>query len=127
MSQLFIVFTETNEEGDDVEHRLPAKYEVCYRCQGHGKHTNPNIDGHGISAEEWHGPEWDDESREAYMSGFYDVTCHTCHGEKVTKVLDEDNCSEDLLKRYQASERQKAEWDREDRMTRMWESGGYDY
>lgn len=95
-------------DGGEVE--VPGKYEVCSRCEGVGRHTNPSIDGNGITSEEWNGPDWDDESREAYMSGGYDVLCETCQGERV--VLQPDFAlipSEQQEEIYQ-QEREEAEY-----------------
>lgn len=72
---------------EDIE--LPAVYEVCGRCRGSGTHVNPAIDGHGISASD---ECWDDDDfREGYMSGRYDVICETCNGNRVVLVPDEDS------------------------------------
>jgi len=84
-----IEFEYENEDGDTEVVELPAYYEVCPRCEGKGKHVNPSIDEHGITEEEWE-HDWDEESREAYLSGRYDVTCHECGGKRVVKVVDED-------------------------------------
>jgi hypothetical protein len=88
-----------DDETAEYEAELPFNFEVCDRCSGKGTHTNPNIDGHGISSEEW-ANEWDDESREMYMSGGYDVLCELCHGERVMPVVDESRCDPDVLKHY---------------------------
>ena len=56
---------------------MPAVYEVCETCGGKGKHVNPAIDGHGISAEEMHE---DPDFAEDYFSGVYDVPCEECGG-----------------------------------------------
>jgi hypothetical protein len=86
-----IRFTRTTDEGDEVEVALPASYEVCSRCRGEGKHTNPAIDGNGITAEEFD-RDWDDESKEAYFAGDYDVLCGECGGKRVTLVINEAEC-----------------------------------
>lgn len=83
-----IEFTFENDDGEEIGHEFPAKKEVCGRCLGEGKHTDPSIDGHGISQEEW-ANEWDEESRENYFSGVYDVTCSVCNGLRVVDVIDE--------------------------------------
>lgn len=59
-------------EGDEAEFEVPAVYQVCETCDGKGSHVNPSIDAHGITAEEW-SEEWDDESRQGYLAGDYDV------------------------------------------------------
>jgi hypothetical protein len=91
-------------EGDDgTEITVPACMEVCGRCQGHGTHTNPAIDGHGITMAEWNGPDWDDDARAGYLSGQYDVTCETCGGANVVPVPDLDRVSGDVRRQVAAT------------------------
>jgi hypothetical protein len=66
---------------------LPSKFVVCPRCEGEGKHVNPNVDGNGISAEEF---AEDPDFAESYFSGVYDVRCEECHGERVVSAVDVD-------------------------------------
>ena len=75
-----------NDVGVERELTLPAVYEVCGRCQGEGKHTNPSIDGNGITQEEF---DEDPDFRENYFSGVYDIECEECHGKRVVAELDE--------------------------------------
>lgn len=76
----------------EVEHALPCRMEVCADCGGRGSYANPGIDAHGISSEEW--SDWDDEDREHYLSGGYDVTCEGCRGQRVVPVpVEADGCS----------------------------------
>jgi hypothetical protein len=110
---------EDPETGEYVEEELPSRWEICSRCEGEGKHSNPNIDGHGITASEWWGPDWDDESREMYMSGGYDVACHACGGPGKVLVADESRMDEETRKRYEkycedrrADEAEAAYWRR---------------
>lgn len=124
-----IDFEYEDGDGNEVVAELPAKYEVCPRCRGKGTHCNPNIDGNGITADEWE-RDWDEDSREAYVRGDYDVTCTTCGGQRVVLVPDHEACQattelQQLSTMYIERERQKARWDHEDRMTRRWESGEY--
>lgn len=74
------------EEGTDVEVEIPAKFEVCPRCEGKGTHVNPAIDGNGLSREDF---EADPDFEEAYLAGRYDVRCEECQGERVVLVPDE--------------------------------------
>lgn len=69
---------------------LPSLRIVCERCRGDGKHVNPSIDGHGLSAEDF---AEDPDFREAYFSGRYDVCCEECKGERVVDVVDEAACT----------------------------------
>lgn len=84
-----IAFEYETEDGEMVTGDLPARYEVCWRCGGEGSHVNPNVDGHGITADEW-ANEWDEDQRETYMSGGYDVSCEECGGARVTLALDDE-------------------------------------
>jgi hypothetical protein len=100
-----------NEDGEPVEHELPTIYEVCGRCRGEGKHTNPSIDGHGISEEEWE-RDWSYEEREDYMNGVYDVQCYECNGLRVVAAVDEELLKMNDPKLYKAwREWQQEEWD----------------
>ncbi len=68
--------------------QLPIKRIVCPRCNGEGKHVNPSIDGHGLTAEDLQ----DDDFRESYFSGVYDVRCEECKGNNVIDEIDHDTC-----------------------------------
>jgi hypothetical protein len=122
----YIEFVTEDEDGEEVVHRLPAQYEVCRRCRGAGKHVNPAVDGHGITAEEWE-DDWDDDSREGYMSGRYDVQCEECGGERVTMVVDEGACDPETLEKYFRDRADREREEADDRRVRRMESGGYDY
>lgn len=102
-----IVFTYEDDDGEEQEGVLPAKFEVCGRCRGHGMHVNPSIDGNGITSSEWE--EWDDEEREHYFRGDYDVPCEGCHGARVVQVVDEEHADPDMLERYYEQEDSLAE------------------
>ncbi len=113
----------------DVELILtfPAKFEVCHRCEGNGKHVNPNVDGNGISQDEF---DADPDFREAYFSGVYDVQCSACKGLRVMAEFDEDRATPRQKAKYamvEAQEDRNRKWDAEDRHTRFMESGGFDY
>lgn len=87
-----------DEEGDyEEEVEIPFIYEVCDVCGGKGTHVNPSIDSHGITADEW--AEWDDDDREDYFSGAYDVECYECGGEKVVPVPNYDYISKEFAER----------------------------
>lgn len=107
-----IEVTVENEVGVERTLKLPGRYEVCGRCEGTGKHVNPSVDGHGISAEEF---AEDPDFKEAYFSGVYDVTCHDCKGLRVVPVLDEEAfnspAKQKLLKRIHDAAQASAEVD----------------
>ncbi len=93
--------------GDD-EVEIPTKFEVCPRCEGRGSHVNPAIDGHGITAEEWNGPDWDEDSRAMYLSGGYDVACERCGGKRVIPVPHRERMSQEELKAWDDQAREIA-------------------
>jgi len=96
-------------ESDDVEEEreVPFKFAVCPICSGKGAHVNPSIDAHGITADEW--AEWDDEDRENYRSGAYDVPCYECGGARVVPVLDRENADAFVVECIEAQARSDAE------------------
>jgi hypothetical protein len=67
---------------------FPARFEVCQTCEGKGSHVNPDVDGHGISAEEF---DEDRDFSEDYRCGRYDVPCYECQGRRVVPVIDRDS------------------------------------
>ena len=110
-------------DDDDVEFEveIPSKFEVCPRCEGEGTHVNPNIDGNGLSREDF---EEDPDFEEAYFAGHYDVTCEECKGLRVVPVVDEEKTNPKLLKLWQDEQQMQAEIRAEDRMWARLESGG---
>ena len=118
-----------NDDDEEVEHQLPAKNEVCDRCEGYGTHTNPNIDGNGITQSEMSEILYEDPGfLDAYISGVYDVTCEECHGNKVVQVVDEDLCSteqKDLFQQWAEQEGARYTADAADRAYQRMESGDY--
>lgn len=119
----FITLTYTTQADTELSFKYPSKFAVCGRCQGHGKYVNPNVDGNGISQEDFDN---DPDFRDNYFSGVYDVTCNECKGERVTSVVDRDHCSPRQLSRLARIEDQQAYYDRldweldqESRMERM--------
>jgi hypothetical protein len=96
------------------DQEFPAKYEVCDRCQGEGRHTNPSIDGNGITGSEMQEILADDpDFLEDYMGGKYDVTCHVCHGNRVVLVVDEESCTPEQLSEYLEREKEEYEYQME--------------
>ena len=117
------------EDADGRVYKLPARYQVCSRCEGSGSHVNPAIDGNGIAADDFYGPDWDDESREAYLTGRYDVRCEVCKGQRVVAVLDTSQCPPDLRERYEAVQRDLALCDsiqRAEQRAEAWAAGERD-
>jgi DNA-directed RNA polymerase subunit RPC12/RpoP len=55
---------------------------VCPVCNGEETTVNPNIDGHGLTAEDFME---DPDFAEEYAAGAYDITCAACSGKRVVK------------------------------------------
>lgn len=100
----------TDDEGHDFEEdiEVPTRWEICSTCRGNGTHVNRNIDGHGIGAEEWEN-DWDDDSREAYFRGDYDVACEAKCSDGKVRVVDIDACTPEQRKAVEAWEKQEDE------------------
>lgn len=96
----------------EIEIELPAKFEVCSRCAGEGKHVNPAIDGNGIAQDDF---DADPDFEEGYFSGRYDITCERCEGKRVELVVDAAECKrqgmEKQLKAYYQHRRDLREVD----------------
>lgn len=95
-NNMTLSFTLEDDESVEQEYTLPVKYEVCDTCRGTGHHVSPSIDAHGIGAEEWE-QDWDEDDREKYRSGFYDVACSECKGRHVVPTVDEDAADPKIL------------------------------
>jgi len=115
-----------DENGYDVDLILPIRFEVCSTCKGRGTHINPSIDSNGITGDEWN--EWDDDEREGYMGGRYDIACLECNGEKVIPVVAECRLSDYQKKMYEQYQKKIADdiaYERECAMERRMESGDW--
>lgn len=119
------VTVEDPETGDEIEVAIPARFEVCDRCEGRGTHVNPAVDGNGLSQEDFDG---DPDLRENYFGGMYDVSCEDCGGKRVVLVPDEKNADSEtkkLIEAHHNRQREAAEWAAADSYTRRMENGGY--
>lgn len=101
----FILFTVTNDDGDETEHRLPARWHICGTCDGNGSHSLALGAITQEDREQWDPDEWD-----CYMSGGYDSTCDACNGSGKVKEVDEKTCDPKLLALYQQNEDDDAEY-----------------
>lgn len=137
MGNLFIEFTYQDDDGNEIESKLPARFEMCNRCEGHGTILNPSIGNHAYTSEEFYESFPDEEDREQYFKrgGIYDIACPKCNGEKVVKVVDEKACAHNdeyksLLKIYNTIQQDMLEYERECRAERIMEArmmGDHDY
>ena len=79
-----------DKDWNKVKMNMPAHYEVCGRCRGNGKHSDPAIDGNGLPQEMI---DDDPEFLGDYMEGRYDITCTECNGLRVVPVVDFKACT----------------------------------
>jgi hypothetical protein len=105
-----------DDNGDEI--KLPMKRIICPRCDGCGHHDHPAF-SNGITASEWNGDDWDDDSRADYLRGRFDVRCEECGGSNVVEVPDEERMSPDLIQRLHDYYRAENEWAAEQRMERL--------
>ena len=118
--------TYENDDNEEVVLTLPAKNEVCWRCEGFGCHLTPSIGEHAYTPEEFNESFDDEESRSEYFKrgGMYDVTCEECHGKNVLSVIDEENIPANLKDQYAEFcrfEERQAQFEAEDRATERME------
>ena len=78
--------SDSSEVSEEIT--VPFKWEVCPQCQGDGHHSNPTLDGNGITQSEME--DLGEDFRENYFAGVYDVTCEQCHGNKLIPEIDLD-------------------------------------
>jgi hypothetical protein len=114
--------------GDWVEEKektltLPARMEVCDLCQGTGTVVNPSIDASGLTSDDFYK---DPDFEEEYFSGYYDIPCPQCRGNRVIPVVERETLSSEQRKDYDEYLEYKREMDAEmesDRRTMMAEMG----
>jgi len=109
-----------DDESCDEVYKIPAKYEVCSLCEGAGKHVNPSIDSHGISAHDMYE---DPDFAEDYFSGVYDVPCNQCKGKRVYPVVNEESLlleenGKKIIEKINEKLISRAEWIREEHYLR---------
>ncbi len=103
-----ITFETLDEETRDITVELPAKYEVCERCRGEGKHDHPAF-SNGFSREDF---DEDPDFEEGYFRGDYDVICEECKGRTTVLVVDEEACKAQGLEKELEAYWQKRRDDR---------------
>ncbi len=121
-----IEWTRLNDEGDEEVVSVPAKYVVCWDCEGDGKTLTENLRC-AFTSEEFNDCFDDDESREEYFKGGkgrYGVTCKTCKGRT---TIAEPDTSTALGKEYAKYQERKHREDMADLRTMRMESGDYGY
>jgi hypothetical protein len=63
--------------------RNKYRWEICPACEGHGKVDHPAF-SNGITSSEWN--DIDQQDRQSYMAGDYDVACESCRSLGRVKV-----------------------------------------
>lgn len=106
--------------GDDTW--LPARWQQCPTCEGRGRYVNPAIDSHGLSADDFADPDFED----AYLSGAYDVTCNQCNGRRNILVPDESRNDKATIDEFWKDVDQTRDAYADDWHTRRAEQGWYD-
>lgn len=94
--------TLTTADGTDVQ--VPAKWEVCPRCQGDGTHDcwEGGMTGDEMAEQ---GPEFMDD----YMNGVYSVACAACGGKRVIAVLDRARATAEQVRLHDRDEQDRAD------------------
>lgn len=81
-----ITWEDEDDEGNFVDVVVALSFDVCGTCEGRGRHVNPSIDGHGLTAEDFAD---DPDFAENYFRCTCDVPCYECHGQRVTPTSDD--------------------------------------
>lgn len=115
------LFEYETKSGRTITKNLPTKNVVCATCGGKGKHVNRAIDGHGLTQEDF---DSDPDFAENYFSGWYDVNCEECQGNRVTQEVDENILTHSQRRFWQSICRVLREIHREDAAERW---GGYQF
>ena len=102
------VWVDDAEGEGQVELVLPAKYEVCWRCEGKGVHDcwEGGMTGDEMAEQ---GPDFFDD----YMSGMYDTQCSDCKGQRVLLTVSRDECRAEDLVLYERHLEQEAAYQAE--------------
>jgi hypothetical protein len=80
-----IVVHASDDDGNDIEIEFPTRWEVCDDCGGEGSHIHESMRILTCAGTE----DWDHEDWDNFRSGVYDVTCDTCGGRLVVRVVDD--------------------------------------
>jgi len=114
MSKDLILYFETADGAVD-EFKMPTTWAICPDCRGEGG-SSAHLGA--ITSDEWNGPDWDDESKELYLSGGYDRPCEHCGGSGKVKEVDRSRVAPDKLAAWDKQcqeitmERNEAYWER---------------
>lgn len=84
------------QEGEAQEASPKTTWMLCPVCEGRGTTVNPDIDGNGLTRENF---DEDPDFAEDYMSGVYDVTCRCCQGRTTIQVTRMDELRQNAADR----------------------------
>jgi hypothetical protein len=88
---------------------FPAKYVVCYECNGHGTHFRRDLDENALY--ESMVEDGDEDGIESYYGGSFDEVCRSCHGKRVVYEYEFPEWARKVLDDYY-------QWMREDKYMR---------
>jgi hypothetical protein len=104
-----------SDEGDEITLALPAKFDVCWQCEGEGtipdRRLSPTGDGSWTESERAEFFDNDFDMASDYFSGGYQQSCPECKGLRVVHVIDYEKADPDDVKAYEDQMR----WEAEDR------------
>lgn len=119
-----------DETGEPILTRHQLQWIICDKCRGEGKHDHPAF-SNGITSDEWN--DWNEDEREDYLEGRYDVPCDDCGGKGRQQIPIVSACSfaqKRKLVEYRKSERESyRDWKSEQRLRDaedgVWHGCGY--
>ena len=109
MAKPIISYYDDDDENDQPV-ALPTKWAICTTCSGNGGHSRRFGT---ITSDEFYGPDWDEDSREAYMRGDYDAQCEDCDGTGKVKVADRSRMTKEQQAKLDAEIRYEQEYQAE--------------
>lgn len=105
----FLCFSD--EDGEEHEIKLPAKWALCPHCEGCGTDRGASVecDGGGFTSSEW--AEQDEDFRTDYLAGRYDRPCDYCRGHVGrTLVVDRARVNPATLALYDREQREESSY-----------------
>lgn len=96
----------------EVEVSVPAKYDVCGRCQGNG---SQDVFDNGVPSRYF---DEDPDFAEDYRSGVYSKPCEKCDGLRVVQVPDRDVADKKALELYERGEEARLQVEYEEQAER---------
>lgn len=110
-------YTFERDDGEEITVKLPAHWQICHRCSGEG-HTSRHLGS--FTQDEW--AQQDDEFKEDYIAGRYDIPCETCKGSGKVLEVNRDACIHEDQKEALQRMDDEAQWKAEARAERRAEA-----